>query len=102
MLPFMVNKELKMYILYCAAMAVFDKIGRIASEEVTLHVIKSKCLPVLLYGLEVCPLTVSDLRALEFVVNRIFFMKLFSTNVMDTVKICQDYFNFELPRKQHR
>jgi len=25
------------------------------------------------------------------------FMKLFCTNVMDTVKIWQDYFNFELP-----
>ena len=59
-------------------------------------IIKSKCLPLLLYGLEVCPLTVSDLRSLDFVINR-FFMKLFCTNVMDTVKICQDYFNFELP-----
>jgi len=28
-----------------------------------------KCLPVLLYRLEVCPLTASDLRALDFVVN---------------------------------
>jgi len=47
---------------------------------------KSKCLPVLLYGLEVCSLTVSDLHALNFVVNR-FFMELFTTNEMDTVKI---------------
>ena len=62
----------------------------------TLKIIKSKCLPLLLYGLEVCPLTVSDSRSLDFVINR-FFMKLFCTNVMDTVKICQDYFNFELP-----
>ena len=53
-------------------------------------------LPLLLYGLEVCPLTVSDLRSLDFVINR-FFVKLFCTNVMDTVKICQDYFNVELP-----
>jgi len=51
---------------------------------------------VLLYGLEVCPLTVSDLRSLDSVINR-FFMKLFCTNVMDTVKMCQDYCNFELP-----
>ena len=58
-------------------------IGRTASEEVTLKIIKSKCLPLLL---EVCPLTVSDLRSLDFVINR-FFMKLFCTNVMDTVKI---------------
>jgi hypothetical protein len=32
--------------------AVFGKIGRIASEELTLHLVISKCLPVLLYGLE--------------------------------------------------
>jgi len=62
----------------------------------TLKIIKSKCLPLLLYGLEVCPQPVSDLRSLDFVINR-FFMKLLCTNVMDTVKICQDYFNFELP-----
>jgi len=79
---------------YRAANEVFGKIGRVASEEVTLEIIKSKCLPVLLYGLEVYPLTVSDLRALDLVVNRLF-MKLFSTNLMDTVKICQDYFNFD-------
>ena len=51
---------------------------------------------LLLYGLEVCPLTLSDLRSLDFAINR-FFMKLFCTNAIDTVKICQDYFNFELP-----
>jgi len=73
-----------------------DKIGRTVSEEVTLQVIKSKCLPVLLYGLEVCPLTVSDLLALDFVVNR-FLMKLFTMNAIDMVKICQEYFNFDLP-----
>jgi len=31
-----------------------------------------------------------------FVVNR-FFMKPFNTNVIDTVKLCQDYFDFDLP-----
>jgi len=67
---------------YKAANAIFGKIGRIASEEVTLHLIKSKCLPVLLYGLDVCPLNVSDIRSLDFVINR-FFMKLFNTNAMD-------------------
>ena len=81
---------------YRAANAVFGKIGRTASEEVNLQVIKSKCLPVLLYGLEACPLTASDLRGLDFVVNR-FIMKLFTANVMDTVKICLEYFNFALP-----
>ena len=48
---------------YKTANAIFGKIGRIASEEVILHLIKSKCrpIPVLLYGLDVCPLNVSDI-----------------------------------------
>ena len=57
---------------YRAANAIFGKIGRIASEEVTLHIIKSKCLPVLLYGLEACPLNISDLRSQDFVVDSFF------------------------------
>ena len=56
----------------------------------------SKCLPVLSCGLEVCPINMSDLRSLDFVVKR-FFMKLFNTNVIDTDKPCQDYFDFDLP-----
>ena len=41
---------------YRAANSIFGKIGRIASEEVVLQLIKSKCVPVLLYGLEACAL----------------------------------------------
>ena len=33
---------------------------------------KSKCLPVLLYGLEACPLTKTHLQSLDFVINRFF------------------------------
>ena len=51
---------------------------------------------MLLYSLEVCPVKVSDMKSLDFVINR-FFMKLFNTNVMDTVRFCQDLFGFELP-----
>ena len=69
---------------YRAANSIFGKIGRIASEEVVLQLIKSKCVPMLLY---------------DFVVNR-FFMKLFNTNNIDTVKACQEFFSFELPSVQ--
>jgi len=75
---------------------LFAKTGRCASEEVTLHLVKSKCLPILLYGLEACPLTKSNLQSLDFVINRLF-MKLFKTSNIDTVKCCQEYFNFDLP-----
>ena len=53
-----------------AANAIFGKIGRIASEEVILQLIISKCIPVLLYGLEACPLVKSELSSLDFVINR--------------------------------
>ena len=81
---------------YRAANVVFAKIGRVASEEVTLQLIKVKCLPVLLYGLEAWPLTKSDLQSLDFVINR-FFMKLFTTKNIEIVKYCQEYFGFALP-----
>jgi len=68
---------------YRSANAIFGRIGRIASEEVILHLINSKCiglcLLMLIYGMEVCPLRKSDLKALDFVVDR-FFMKLFQTS----------------------
>ena len=51
----------------------------------------SKCLPVLLYGLEACSLSKSDLSSIDFAFNR-FFMKLFRTNNIETVKVCQFLF----------
>ena len=35
------------------------------------------------------------MASLDFVANR-FFMKLFNTNNIDTVKACQEFFSFEL------
>ena len=40
-------------------------------EEVTLQLLYSKCVPVLLYGLEACPLNISDLKSLDFVIEAI-------------------------------
>ena len=55
----------------------------------------NKCIPVLIYGLEVCPLTNSDLKSLDFPANR--FMKLFNTSNIQMVNDCQVYFGFDLP-----
>ena len=55
-----------------------------ASEEVILELIKSKRLPILLYGLEDCPLTKTNLRSLDFPVKR-FFMKFFNTSDVQTI-----------------
>jgi len=64
--------------------------------EVILRLIQGKYMPILLYGLETCPLKYSDFRSLDFIIDR-FFMKLFRTINVDTVTLCQEYFNFELP-----
>ena len=71
-------------LFYRSANAIFGEIGRIASEKVVLQLIISKCIPVILYGLEACPLTKSDLQSMDFVINR-FLMKLFKTKNIDHV-----------------
>ncbi len=81
---------------YRSLNAIFGKIGRNASEEVVLQVVSSKCIPILMYGLEACFLTLSDIRSLDFSVNR-FLMKLFKTVNTEIIKDCRDYFNFRLP-----
>ena len=81
---------------YRAANSVFGKIGRIASEEVTLQIMDSKCIPMLLYGLEAYPLSKSDRSSLDFAIDR-FFMKLFQTSSINIVRLCQSFLNFELP-----
>ena len=44
---------------------IFGKIGRNASAEVMVYLIKTKCLPVLLYCIEACPLNRHDKRSLD-------------------------------------
>lgn len=75
---------------------ILGRVGRIASAEVTLQLIRSKCMPILLYGLEVCPLNNADKHSLDFTVNR-FLMKLFQTNNISIVNECRTYFDFKLP-----
>ena len=55
---------------YRASNAVFGKISRSASEEVILKIIHTKCVPILLYGIEACPLNKADLSSLDFAINR--------------------------------
>jgi len=68
--------------------ASFSKIGRSASKDVFLHLLNSKCLSILLYSLEVCPLNKSDLRSLDFTVTR-FLVKMFRTSSIDLINECR-------------
>ena len=67
---------------YRSLNSIFGKVGRSASEEVVLQLVYSKCVPVLLYGSEACPLTKSDLNSMDFAFIR-FTMKLFKTGNID-------------------
>ena len=57
---------------------------------------QQKCLPILLYGLDVCNSHKRSLHSLDFTVNR-FLMKLFQTSNMEIVKCCHSLFGCELP-----
>ena len=60
------------------------KIGRNASEEVIVELIRSKYIPILIYKLECFALTKSDLKSLDFAVNR-FLMRLFRSNNIEII-----------------
>ena len=60
------------------------------------QLLKCKCLPILLYALEVCNLNKSTMQSLDFTLNR-FFMKLFRTSNMEIVTYCQEFFRCDLP-----
>jgi len=83
---------------FLAANSIFGKVGRVASEEVTMQLSNSKCLHVLLYGHEACSPSrpKSDLSSVDFAFNR-FFMKLFRTNNIETVKVSRSFFGISLP-----
>ena len=67
-----------------------------ASEDVILQLIVSKCMPILLYGLDACPVNKTDLRSLDFTVDRVF-MKLFKTGNIEIVRECQAFCGCKLP-----
>jgi len=71
--------------------AIFGKVGRIASNEAIEQLIKTKCFPILYYGLEACPLRKSQFSSLNFVINSTF-RKVFDTS-QDVVDICLEMFN---------
>ena len=77
--------------------AIFSKVGRTASEETVLTLLRSKCIPILLYATEVCPLLARDRSSLEFTITRVL-MKIFCTSSASIITECQRYFRF-LPVK---
>ena len=73
---------------YRAFNAVYSRIGKSCSEEVILQLIRFKCMPCLLYALEACSVNKTQLRSLEFTLNRVL-MKVFQTTSMDVIAECR-------------
>jgi len=60
--------------------------------DVIIQLLKMKCLPVMLYGVEFCALKKSQTESSQFAVNSSF-MKIFNTKSMNVVSECLDMFN---------
>jgi len=83
---------------------IFRKIGRVASEKVTLTLISAKCITCLLYAFEALPFNSSQLKSLRFALQRILFkthntgssdiVSMHNTGSSDIVSKCQPFFNF--------
>ena len=71
---------------------MYSKVGRLASEEVILSLLRTKCLPILLYATEACLLLVRTKHSSEFALTRVL-MKIVRTSSSPIVKDCQHYFN---------
>ena len=65
-----------------------------ASEEVVVELMKKKCLPVLYYAIEVCPLNKAHINSLDFAV-RSCFSKIFCIKSRETILECMRLFNYQ-------
>ena len=57
---------------YRAFNYIMGKIGRCASDKVTVSLIKAKCLPILLYGTEACRFSVRESTSIEYPMFKLF------------------------------
>ena len=82
---------------FCRAVnSIIGKISSSSHEDVILHLIKFKCLPILLYSTECINISKRMLSSLDFYVMK-FIMKIFKTNNRPLIENCLHYFGFTLP-----
>jgi len=60
--------------------------------HVTAELLMKKCLPTLLYAMEVCPLNKSDIRVLDYVIDSAL-KKIFDTNSKEIILECRLMFD---------
>ena len=57
-----------------------------------MELLKTKCLPVLLYGLEACSLSKAQISSLDYSVSSCY-RKIFNVKSNENVRLCMDMFN---------
>ena len=70
---------------------IFGRVGRIASNEVIVQLVKSKCFPVLFDGPEACSLRKYRYKSINYAIN-ITLRKIFNTRSQETVDVCLEMF----------
>jgi Reverse transcriptase (RNA-dependent DNA polymerase) len=76
---------------YRAFNATYGRIGRVASEDVVMQLLKLKCLPILVYSSEVQPLNSKSYSSLDFAINSVI-AKVFLTKSNDVINDCREAF----------
>ena len=66
---------------YRSVNSIFNKIGQCSSPRVILSLLSSYCLPALMYGMEVVPISTRDTLRLNLAYSRAF-MKIFFTYIV--------------------
>ena len=76
---------------YRAFNAIFGKVGRCANEVVTVELLRAKCMPILLYAVEACPIKSSEINNLQFALTGAI-MKIFNTKSKEIASDCANMF----------
>ena len=79
-----------------AVNSILSKVFNVATEDLILHLLKVKCIPILLYCLDVCDLNKSTIASLDFCVQR-FGFRIFKTGNRYIVQECFRFMNLLLP-----
>jgi Reverse transcriptase (RNA-dependent DNA polymerase) len=103
---FKVSFDINRKSYYRAVNNILCKIGGVATEDVLVKLLVSKCVPILMYGSEVSVFNNTLARSLDFLGVRLS-MKIFRTNSIVVVRECMvnlpqlDFVNCFRKRKEH-
>jgi len=61
---------------------IFGKVGRVASQNTLIELLKAKCLLSMYYGLEACPINKSQIRSLDLCDQQFIYKKYSQLNRM--------------------